>query len=139
MTADAASIARDVGHVVEHVTSRALEALDELTSSFDERVIGRWHDRSRFDDWRGLRAVARRENQEQQRDGSAHDTRQARGAGVLSGIGRAAAERIWYRALTVYFTSSTNYAAARQATLNATENSSEWAAVANAWAAVNVN
>ena len=31
----------------------------------------------------------------------------------------AAAEKIWYRALTVYMTSSTNYAAARTATLNA--------------------
>ncbi|RBD00902.1 hypothetical protein BRN02_06140, partial [Xanthomonas oryzae pv. oryzae] len=34
-------------------------------------------------------------------------------------IGRAAASRIWYRALTVYMTSSTNYAAARRATLSA--------------------
>jgi Zn-dependent metalloprotease len=37
----------------------------------------------------------------------------------LTGIGRAAATKIWYRALTVYFTSSTNYAGARAATLKA--------------------
>ena len=37
----------------------------------------------------------------------------------LAGIGRAKAEKIWYRALTVYMTSSTNYAGARAATLSA--------------------
>ena len=72
------------------------------------------------------------------------DTRQARGSAVLTGIGRAAAEQIWYRALTVHLTSSSNYAAARQATLNAAAslfgaNSAQRTAVANAWAAVNVN
>ncbi|SCK35362.1 Zinc metalloprotease (elastase) [Streptomyces sp. AmelKG-E11A] len=35
------------------------------------------------------------------------------------GVGRAAAERIWYRALTVYMTSNTDYAGARTATLAA--------------------
>jgi len=38
---------------------------------------------------------------------------------TVTGIGRSAAERIWYRALTVYMTSSTNYKGARTAALNA--------------------
>ena len=37
----------------------------------------------------------------------------------LVGIGRDAAAKIWYRALTVYMTSSTNYADARVATISA--------------------
>ena len=75
----------------------------------------------------------------------AGNTRQATGAGTLAGIGRSKAERIWYRALTVYFTSSTNYAGARAATLNAAADlfggtsSAEFSAVAAAWSAVNVN
>jgi zinc metalloprotease ZmpA len=75
---------------------------------------------------------------------AAGNTRQATGNGVLSGIGRSAAERIWYRALTVYFTSNTNYAGARTGTLSAAAylfgaGSVEWNAVAAAWSAVNVN
>ncbi|WP_449447011.1 M4 family metallopeptidase [Thermomonas brevis] len=63
---------------------------------------------------------------------------------ALVGIGREAAGKIWYRALTVYMTSSTNYAAARTATLNAAADlygngSAQYNAVAAAWAAVNVN
>jgi Zn-dependent metalloprotease len=63
---------------------------------------------------------------------------------TVTGIGRDAAAKIWYRALTVYFTSSTNYAQARTATLNAATDlygaaSPEYAAVAKAWSAVNVN
>lgn len=62
----------------------------------------------------------------------------------LSGIGRDAASRIWYRALTVYMTSNTNYAGARTATLNAASDlfgatSAERAAVAATWSAVSVN
>lgn len=62
----------------------------------------------------------------------------------LAGIGRDAASRIWYRALTVYMTSSTDYAAARIATLNAAADlfgagSTQYNAVNAAWAAVNVN
>src|SRR5690606_30277676 len=38
---------------------------------------------------------------------------------AITGIGRTAAAKIWYRALTVYMTSGTNYAAARVATVNA--------------------
>ena len=37
----------------------------------------------------------------------------------ITGIGRSAAEKIWYRAITVYMTASTNYAGARAATLSA--------------------
>ncbi|MCK6435323.1 MAG: M4 family metallopeptidase, partial [Aquabacterium sp.] len=43
---------------------------------------------------------------------SAGDTRVATGAGSVSGIGRAKAEKIWFRALTVYMTSNTSYAGA---------------------------
>ena len=62
----------------------------------------------------------------------------------LTGIGRSAAQRIWYRALTVYMTTGTNYAAARTATLNAAADlfgngSPQYNAVAAAWSAVNVN
>ena len=74
----------------------------------------------------------------------AGDTRIASGGPVVSGITRAKAEKIWYRALTVYMTSSTNYAAARTATLNAATDlygagSAEALAVAAAWSAVLVN
>ena len=39
--------------------------------------------------------------------------------GSMTGIGAAAASSIWFRALRVYMTSSTNFAGARSATLNA--------------------
>jgi zinc metalloprotease ZmpA len=63
---------------------------------------------------------------------------------AVSGIGRNKAEKIWYRALTVYMTSSTNFVNARVATLNAAGDlygvgSPEQAAAASAWSAVNVN
>ncbi|GAA2411605.1 hypothetical protein GCM10010420_45730 [Streptomyces glaucosporus] len=62
---------------------------------------------------------------------------------AVSGIGRAKAEKIWYRALTVYMTSTTKYAGARTATLSAAADlygsgSAEYQAVNAAWAAVNV-
>jgi Zn-dependent metalloprotease len=62
---------------------------------------------------------------------------------TVTGIGRTALGAIWYRALTVYMTSSTNYAGARTATLNAARDlygagSREYAAVGAAWSAVNV-
>ncbi len=62
---------------------------------------------------------------------------------TVNGIGRSAAERIWYRALTVYMTSSTNYQGARAACLSAAADlygvgSQEHAAVAAAWTAVSV-
>ncbi|MFF0089354.1 M4 family metallopeptidase [Streptomyces canus] len=63
---------------------------------------------------------------------------------TVTGIGRDKLGAIWYRALTVYMTSSTNYAGARTATLNAAKDlygagSTEYNAVAAAWSAVNVN
>ncbi|MFF3464853.1 M4 family metallopeptidase [Streptomyces sp. NPDC001984] len=63
---------------------------------------------------------------------------------TVTGIGRDKLGKIWYRALTVYMTSSTNYAGARTATLNAAKDlygngSTEYNAVAAAWSAVNVN
>ncbi|MFJ8360039.1 M4 family metallopeptidase [Streptomyces sp. NPDC093984] len=62
---------------------------------------------------------------------------------TVTGIGREKLGKIWYRALTVYMTSSTNYAGARTATLNAAKDlygagSTEYNAVAAAWSAVNV-
>ncbi|MGW0579767.1 M4 family metallopeptidase [Streptomyces sp. NPDC002920] len=63
---------------------------------------------------------------------------------TVTGIGRDKLGAIWYRALTVYMTSSTNYAGARAATLNAARDlygagTTEYNAVAAAWSAVNVN
>jgi Zn-dependent metalloprotease len=63
---------------------------------------------------------------------------------TIAGIGRAKAEKIWYRAVSVYMTSDTNYAGARAATLAAAADlyggaSAERAAVAAAWTAVSVN
>ncbi|WP_225830417.1 M4 family metallopeptidase [Streptomyces sp. NK08204] len=62
---------------------------------------------------------------------------------AVTGIGRAAALQIWYKALTSYMTSSTNYAGARTAALNAASalygtNSAQYAAVGNAFAGINV-
>ncbi|UHQ19079.1 M4 family metallopeptidase [Lysobacter sp. KIS68-7] len=62
----------------------------------------------------------------------------------LVGIGRDKAMQIWYRALTTYFTSSTNYAAARVATVNAAGDlfgagSAEQNAVTAAWDAVSMS
>ena len=63
---------------------------------------------------------------------------------ALTGIGRDAAGKIWYRALTVYMTSGTTYADARAATLSAATDlygggSAQYSAVAAAWSAVSVN
>jgi len=63
---------------------------------------------------------------------------------TLAGIGRDAAANIWYRALTVYMTSSTTYAGARVANVNAATDlygatSTQVAAVKAAWSAVSVN
>ncbi|MFS4097361.1 M4 family metallopeptidase [Streptomyces sp. AF1A] len=63
---------------------------------------------------------------------------------TVTGIGRAKALQIWYKALTTYMTSTTNYKAARTATLNAASalygsSSTEYKTVAAAWSAVNVN
>lgn len=62
----------------------------------------------------------------------------------VTAIGRAAAEKIWFRALTVgYFSSTTNYADARVQTLKAAADlygagSVTYNNAANAWAAINV-
>ncbi|MFF1545085.1 M4 family metallopeptidase [Streptomyces sp. NPDC058291] len=61
----------------------------------------------------------------------------------VTGIGRDKAEKIWFRALTTKFTSTTNYAAARTGTLAAAgelygTTSTEYKAVQDAWAGVAV-
>lgn len=63
---------------------------------------------------------------------------------TVTGIGRTKAYKIWYKALSTYMTSTTNYAGARTATLQATADlygstSVEYQQVAAAWKAVNVN
>ncbi|TDT41156.1 griselysin [Streptomyces sp. BK208] len=62
---------------------------------------------------------------------------------TVAGIGRDKLGAIWYRALTVHMTSSTDYAGARTATLEAAgdlygTDSAEYAAVGAAWSAVDV-
>ena len=62
----------------------------------------------------------------------------------LKGVGRSAAEQIWYRAMTVYMTSNTGYADARSATLSAATDlfgatSIQHRTVAAAWNAVGVH
>ncbi|MFD8075951.1 M4 family metallopeptidase [Streptomyces sp. NPDC059718] len=61
----------------------------------------------------------------------------------VPGIGAANAAAIWYRALTTYMTSTTDYAGARTATLQAAADlfgaySPTYITVANTWAAINV-
>ncbi|MFD0525033.1 M4 family metallopeptidase [Paractinoplanes durhamensis] len=65
-------------------------------------------------------------------------------SGTVTGIGNEAAGAIFYRALTTYLTSSSNYSAAKTATLKAATDlygasSTEYAATAAAWAAVSVS
>jgi Zn-dependent metalloprotease len=67
----------------------------------------------------------------------------ANGVTSITGIGNHAAAAIWYRAVTKYMTSTTVYAGARTATLQAASDlygatSTEYAAVNLAWKAVNV-
>ncbi|TWV35366.1 M4 family metallopeptidase [Streptomyces misionensis] len=76
-------------------------------------------------------------------NGVAYDSPTYNGS-TVTGIGRDKVGKIWYRALTVYMTSSTDYAGARAATLDAAKDlygagSAEYSAVAAAWSAVNVN
>ncbi|WP_188277280.1 M4 family metallopeptidase [Streptomyces sp. CBMA152] len=61
----------------------------------------------------------------------------------VTGIGRTKAYKIWYKALSTYMTSTTNYAKARTATLKAASDlygatSTEYKTVAATWTAVNV-
>lgn len=72
------------------------------------------------------------------------NTRVATGTGTLAGIGRDKAAKIWYRALTTKFTTSTTYAGARSGTIAAANElygagSAEASAVAAAWSAVGRN
>ncbi|MFE6866547.1 M4 family metallopeptidase [Kitasatospora sp. NPDC057692] len=76
-------------------------------------------------------------------NGVSYDSPTSNGS-TVTGIGRDKAAAIWYRALTVYFTSTTNYKAARTGTLSAAADlygagGAEYAAVAAAWSGVNVN
>ncbi|MFE2061860.1 M4 family metallopeptidase [Streptomyces sp. NPDC059467] len=62
---------------------------------------------------------------------------------TITGIGRDKALQIWYKALTEYFTSSTDYSGARAGTLSAAaalygSSSTEYSTVKAAWTAVNV-
>jgi vibriolysin len=63
---------------------------------------------------------------------------------VVPAIGIQKAQRIWYRALVAYMTSSTNFLGARTATAQAAAdlfggtNTAEWQAVQLAWDAVGV-
>ncbi|MEO9324774.1 M4 family metallopeptidase [Nocardioides sp. C4-1] len=73
---------------------------------------------------------------------TAHSSTTCNGS-TVTGIGRDAAQKIWFRALTTYFTSGTTYAQARTGTLNAARDlygngSSQYNAVAAAWSAVSV-
>ncbi|MET9468614.1 M4 family metallopeptidase [Streptomyces sp. NPDC006544] len=76
-------------------------------------------------------------------NGVAYDSPTSNGA-TVTGIGRDKALQVWYRALTVYMTSTTDYRGARVATLKAAgdlygSTSAEYQAVASAWSGVNVN
>ncbi|MBP7375365.1 MAG: M4 family metallopeptidase [Pyrinomonadaceae bacterium] len=62
---------------------------------------------------------------------------------TVIGIGATDAARIWYRALTVYMTSGTNFSAARTAMLNAAtdlfgSSSAQYTTIATTWCAVGV-
>ncbi|MEV0125979.1 M4 family metallopeptidase [Streptomyces sp. NPDC050703] len=75
-------------------------------------------------------------------NGVQYDSPTADGSRV-EGIGRDKAEKIWFKALTAYFTSTTDYKAAREGSLSAAKDlygadSAEYKGVDAAWAAVNV-
>ncbi|ADI06792.1 hypothetical protein SBI_03671 [Streptomyces bingchenggensis BCW-1] len=75
-------------------------------------------------------------------NGVEYDSPTADGSKV-EGIGRDKAEKIWYKALTTYMTSTTDYHAAREATLKAATDlygadSAEYKGVNSAWSGVNV-
>ncbi len=62
---------------------------------------------------------------------------------TVTGMGSTDAAKIWYRALTVYMTSSTNFSGARTATLNAATDlfgsaSTQYNKIATTWCAVGV-
>ena len=77
-------------------------------------------------------------------NGVSYNSPTCNGAPAVTGIGHDAAAKIWYRALTVYMTSSTDYHGARTASLNAARDlygagSTQYNAVNAAWAGVNVS
>ena len=72
-------------------------------------------------------------------NGVSYSSPTCNGAPAVTGIGHDAAAKIWYRALTVYMTSNTDYHGARTASLNAAQDlygagSTQYAAVNAAWA-----
>ena len=74
--------------------------------------------------------------------GTAHESTTCDGS-TIAGIGRDKAEQIWFRANSTYFTSTTDYAGSRDATVKAASDlygasSPEVAAVEAAWTAVSV-
>ncbi|MZE69890.1 M4 family metallopeptidase [Streptomyces sp. SID5789] len=76
-------------------------------------------------------------------DGVQYDSPTSDGS-TVTGIGREKALQIWYKALTTYMTSTTNYKAARTATLSAASDlygadSTEYKTVGAAWTAINVS
>ncbi|MGW2172294.1 M4 family metallopeptidase [Streptomyces sp. NPDC001705] len=76
-------------------------------------------------------------------DGVQYDSPTSDGS-TVTGIGREKALQIWYKALTTYMTSTTNYKAARTATLSAASDlygadSTEYRTVGAAWTAISVN
>ncbi|WP_369273494.1 M4 family metallopeptidase [Streptomyces sp. R11] len=76
-------------------------------------------------------------------NGVSYDSPTSNGS-TVTGIGRSKAAAIWYKALTEYMTSTTNYKAARTATLSAASalygsTSTEYKTVAAAWSAINVS
>ncbi|WP_438485781.1 M4 family metallopeptidase [Streptomyces sp. S186] len=75
-------------------------------------------------------------------NGDHYDSPTADGSKV-TGIGRDKAEKIWFKALTAYMTSTTDYKAAREATVKAAtdlygKDSAEVKGVESAWTGVNV-
>lgn len=75
--------------------------------------------------------------------GKAHSSPTCDGS-TVTGVGRDAAQKIWFRALTTYFTSGTTYAQARVGTLSAASDlygagSATYDAVAASWTAVGVS
>ena len=74
---------------------------------------------------------------------SSYGTSPTCGAPAVTGIGNTAAAAVWYRALTVYMTSGTDYHGARTAMLNAATDlygagSTQYAGVNAAWAGAGV-
>ncbi len=74
----------------------------------------------------------------------ATDTRTATGSATVTGVGHLKAQKIWYRALTVYMTSDATYATTRAAMVSASTDlygatSKTTKNIAKAWTAVNVN